>query len=120
MSGIVQWFQSYGIEALVILIIVIALLVYVYKNKKGLLAKAALYAVTKAEEAWGSNMGKIKFSEVYTYLQKQYPIVTFFFTEKQITLIIEDALEKLKVILATKAAKEKIETEQNTTVESQS
>lgn len=120
MTAVTQWIQSYGVETLVILVIIVALLVYTYKNKQGLLAKAALYAVTKAEEAWGSNMGKIKFSEVYTYLQKQYPIVTFFFTEKQITLIIEDALEKLKVILATKAAKEKTETsitEENSNVE---
>lgn len=89
------------------LILIVALVVYTYHNRKGLLAKAALYAVSKAEEAWGSDTGRIKFAEVYTYLQKQYPIVTFFFTEAQITLIIEDALTQMKEILANKAAKEK-------------
>lgn len=107
MTTVMNWMQNYGVPTFVVLVIVIAVLVYAYKNKKGLIAKAALYAVTKAEEAWGSNMGKIKFSEVYTYLQKQYPIVTFFFSENQITNIIEDALVKLKEILATKEAKER-------------
>lgn len=89
------------------LIILAALVLYVHKHRKGLLAKAALYAVAKAEEMWGSDTGRIKFAEVYTYLQTQYPILTLFFTQAQITLIIEDALTQMKEILATKAAKEK-------------
>lgn len=87
-------------------IIVICVAVMVIRTRKGMLIKAALYAVTKAEENWGSNTGRIKFAEVYTYLCKQYPIITLFFTESQVAEIIEDALKQMKEILATKNSKE--------------
>lgn len=96
-----------AVPILVIVIIATAVTVMVIRNRKGLLVKAALYAVSKAEEVWGSNTGRIKFAEVYTYLTKQYPIITFFFTEAQISQIIEDALAQMKEILATKTSKEK-------------
>lgn len=107
MEALVRTVVNNPITTVVVLIIIIAVIVYAYQNKKGLLEKAALYAVTKAEETWGSNTGKIKFAEVYTYIQKQYPVVTFFFTEKQLTEIIENALSRLKEILASKASVEK-------------
>lgn len=100
-----EWINANLVAIVVVAIIVIALLVLAYNNKKGLLNRAALYAVSKAEEAWGSDTGRIKFAEVYTYLTKQYPIVTFFFTEKQLTEIIEEALAEMKKILSSKAAK---------------
>ena len=90
----------------VVLIIIVALIFYIQKNRKGLLAKAALYAVSKAEEAWGSNTGRIKFAEAYLYLSKNYPVITLFLSENQITEIIEEALKQLKLILATKVNKE--------------
>lgn len=99
-----------AVPIFVIGVIIICVGITILRNRKGLLVKAALYAVTKAEETWGSNTGRIKFAEVYTYLNKQYPIVTFFFTEDQISEIIEDALEQMKAILATKASKEDKET----------
>jgi len=70
------------------------------------LYKAALYGVAKAEEAWGSGMGLVKFAEVYTYLKKEYPFVTFFFTEAQLSITIEMALVSLKEILTLKAKQE--------------
>ena len=105
MDAIVNWIVNNPITFLVGVIIVIAVAILIWKNKRGLLYKAALYAVSKAEEAWGSDTGKIKFAEVYTYIKKEYPIVTFFFTEKQLTDIIETALEEMKKILAAKQAK---------------
>lgn len=102
------------IMCLVALIIVVCVLVMIFRSRKGLLVKAALYAVSRAEETWGSNTGKIKFAEAYTYITKQYPIVTFFFSEEQLSNIIEEALRQMKQILATKEAKlqkEKEETE---------
>lgn len=101
-----EWINANLIAIVVMVIILTAVIMMVYKNKKGLLARAALYAVSKAEEAWGSDTGRIKFAEVYTYLNKEYPIITFFFTEAQLSDIIETALADMKQILATKAAKE--------------
>ena len=94
------------ITMFVVGVIVIALLVYAFINRKGLLRKAALYAVSVAEEEWGSGTGKIKFAEVYTYIKKEFPILTLFFTEAQLTIIIEDALSELKNILASNTKKE--------------
>lgn len=100
-------------------IIIICVGVMIVRTRKGLLTKAALYAVSKAEETWGSNTGKIKFAEVYTYLTEQYPIITFFFTEKQVSQIIEDALAQMKQILATKTAKEEAKEATKETISSE-
>ena len=100
-----DWIIQNIVLVVVVAIIVVSVGVLVWNNKKGLLARAALYAVSKAEDTWGSDTGRIKFAEVYTYLSKQYPLVTFFFTENQLTQIIEDALAEMKKILASKAAK---------------
>lgn len=105
MEPLLNWVVNNPVTFVVYTIIVISVAVLVYKNKKGLIYKSALYAVSKAEESWGTDTGKIKFAEVYTYIAKQYPIVTFFFTEKQLTKIIEDALIEMKRILASKQAK---------------
>lgn len=113
MESLLNWIVANPITFIVCVIIVIAVIVLIHKNSKGLIYKAALYAVTKAEEAWGSKTGKIKFAEVYTYIKAEFPIVTFFFTEKQLTDIIEEALAEMKKILA---AKQKVEPEEDNTV----
>lgn len=106
------------IIGVIVAAIAIALVLYIYFNKKEMLYKAALYAVAKAEEEWGSGTGRIKFAEVYTYIKKEFPILTMFFTEAQLTIIIENALIDLKEILATKLAKEEkaqLENQETTT-----
>ena len=107
MNMILNWIIANPITTFIIGVIVAALVVYIYLNKKGLLYKAALYAVSVAEEEWGSDMGRIKFAEVYMYLKKEFPLFTLFFSEAQLNKIIEDALIELKKILASKASKEK-------------
>lgn len=105
MDAILNWIVTNPIMTFVIAIIIIALVVYIYLNKKDLLYKAALYAVSVAEDEWGSDMGRIKFAEVYTYIKKEFPLFTLFFPEAKLKKIIEDALVELKKILASKAAK---------------
>ena len=102
-----EFIQNNAVTCVVLAIIIIALAVYFIKYRKDILKKAALYAVAKAEEAWGSNTGRIKFAEAYTYIKKNYPIITFFISEKQLSKLIEDALISLKEILATKSSIEK-------------
>lgn len=87
---------------IVVCIIVVALIVYLIRYRQDILKKAALYAVAKAEEAWGSNTGRIKFAEAYTYIKKNYPVITFFVSEAQLSKLIEDALVSLKEIITTK------------------
>ena len=102
----VNWITANPVMSLVILVIAIAIIVLIYINRKDVLLKSALYIVAKVEEEWGSDMGKIKFAEAYTYIKSKYPIVTFLLPESVLTKIIEDALVKLKEILASKASKQ--------------
>ena len=102
----VNWITANPVMSLVILVIAIAIIVLIYINRKDVLLKSALYIVAKVEEEWGSDMGKIKFAEAYTYIKTKYPIVTFLLPESVLTKIIEDALVKLKEILANKASKQ--------------
>lgn len=102
MDALLNWVMANPITTIVILIVAIALIVWVVKNRKGLLRKMALYAVSVAEEEWGSKTGQIKFAEVYSTLKLKFPIITLFLTETQMKDLIEDALKELKKILAEK------------------
>lgn len=88
-----------SITIAVVCIIIVAIITLAYMNRKDVLKKAALYAVAKAEDAWGSKTGQIKFAEVYSFLRTKYPIITFFVSEKALTNIIEKALVTLKEII---------------------
>lgn len=111
-----DFIQKNSVLCIVVVIIVIALIAYIYRYRKDVLKKAALYAVALAEKAWGSKTGQIKFSEAYTYLKKNYPFITFFLSEKQLSTIIEDALVNLKQIIAAKEGLEKSEEKEEKTV----
>ena len=106
MKNIWNWILMNPVMTVAILVIIIAIIVLIYVNRKDVILKSALYIVAKVEEEWGSDMGKVKFAEAYTYLKAKYPIITFFLPQTLMTKIIEDALVKLKEILASKASKE--------------
>jgi hypothetical protein len=84
------------------LIFIIIITIYIIRYKEDVIKKAALYAVTNAEIAWGSKNGRIKFAEVYTYIKKKFPIICIFITETELTNIIEDALRHFKELLEEK------------------
>lgn len=96
--------EKYVIIAVAI-VIVIAIAVLIFNNRKDVLAKAALEAVARAQQAWGSDTGRLKFAEVYAYLKTHYPVVTFFLSEKRLSDIIEKALADLKELIAGKVQK---------------
>ena len=97
--------MNHPIETVVVAVIIVAVMVLVYINRKDVILKSALYIVAKVEEEWGSNMGQVKFAEAYTYIKSKYPIITFFLPESLMRTIIEEALVRLKEILASKEAK---------------
>lgn len=105
MISILDFLKQYGIQAFVIIIIAVAVIFLIYQKRKDVLYHAALYAVSKAQEAWGNDMGKIKFAEAYSYLKKEFPIITFLVSEQQLTEIINRALEDLKKLILAKAEK---------------
>ncbi len=106
-----EFIKANPVLCIVVCIIIIAITVYLIRYRQDILKKAALYAVAKAEEAWGSNTGRIKFAEAYTYIKKNYPVITFFVSEAQLSKLIEDALVSLKEIIATRESIAKKEEE---------
>lgn len=98
-NAMLDYIQKNPVTCVVILIILVALIAYLLRYNKNLLKKAALYAVAQAEEAWSSGTGKVKFAEVYLYLRRNYPIITFFVTEEKLRKIIEAALVSLKEMI---------------------
>lgn len=72
--------------------------------------KICLSLVTKAEELFGSNTGKIKKSYVIDELFNKYPILQEVTNkedfEKELDKIIEDSLAQMKQIMETKSIKE--------------
>jgi len=108
-----EWIMNNPIELAVIAIIIIGVCLLIYKDRKDVLYKAALMAVAKAQLAWGSDVGKLKFAEVYAYLKTNYPVITFFISSALLTKIIEDALEELKRLIEAKAKKNEKNEEEN-------
>ena len=106
-NNTLQWIIDNPWHVVMFIVITTALGVMIYINRKDVLLKSALYIVAKAEDEWGSDMGQVKFAEAYTYLKSKYPIITFFLPQVTVATIIEDALKKLKAILASKEAKAK-------------
>lgn len=109
MTTVFEFLKNYGVATLVVLVIAIAVIVVIYQKRKDVLYQAALVAVSKAQEAWGSDMGKIKFAEVYAAIKSEYPIITFLISEEQLTNLINQALDELKRIVLAKAEKQKKE-----------
>ena len=95
--------SSYLITCVVIVACVIT---YTIRKGKAGLYDAALYLVTVAEDDWGSDTGKIKFAQVLTTIKQMYPVISFFLKEEDIKNTIEDALDEMKRIIASKKAKE--------------
>ena len=89
-----------------VIVIIACVLCYVVRRGKIGLYDAALYLVTVAEDEWGNDTGKIKFAQVLTTIKKMYPITTFFLKQNDISEIIENALNEMKRIIASKKAKE--------------
>lgn len=102
MKTIIDWIMANPVMALVILVIAIGIVVLIYKDRKEVLIKSALYIVAKVEEEWSSDMGRIKFAEAYSYIRTKHPVITFLLPEKKLEQIIEDALERLNAVLADK------------------
>ena len=62
---VLDWIIANPVMTLVILVILIAISVLIYINRKDVILKSALYIVAKVEEEWGSDMGKVKFAEAF-------------------------------------------------------
>lgn len=108
---------------LIAVIIIVAIMVHMVNNGKKSIYQAALYLVTVAEETFGSKTGKIKFAQVITGIKKSFPVVSLFIKQKDLELIIENALAEMKGIFikakeeCSKSDKDTSEDEEETDTE---
>ena len=86
-----------------VLLIVAAVLCFVAKGKYRKTAKKILLnLVFAAERKWGGGMGEVKFACVADALYDKMPfILKLIFTEKEIAKMIEEAVDRMKEILAS-------------------
>lgn len=94
--------QKYPYDTMFLVVLLIVFLVLIFNNRWDALKKAALYAVTVAEDRWGDKTGDIKYAEVVLFLKNNFKILTLLFTDKQLDTIIIKALTQMKEILKQK------------------
>ena len=95
--------ENLGSILIVLAVLVVAtILFFIAKGKYRKVAKQILLSlVIAAEQRFGGGTGEIKFSYVAEKLHEKMPfVVQILFTEKDIAKMIEDAVDKMKEILA--------------------
>lgn len=84
-------------------VVIIFIVVVIVMLKRGAVKQVntmLFYLVTEAEKAFGGGTGELKYAAVTTWLYEQLPtILTILFTDKQIDLMIEDAVDEMKKYL---------------------
>ena len=84
-----------------ILIVLLALTLLYRIGHKATVKKLILGLVVRAEKKLGSGTGELKYAEVVVELYERLPtILRWLFTEKDIDQFIEEAVAKLKDVLA--------------------
>lgn len=82
---------------------IIAILIILFRiGQKKKIKQMLLYFVTIAERDFGGGTGELKFSAVSTWIYEKMPtLAKVLFTKKQIDQLIEEAVEWMKMYLAT-------------------
>lgn len=82
---------------LVVLLFIVALVILVKKGYIKYVKQICFYLVCEAEAEFGSGTGTLKYAAVTSWLYDKLPAVCkFFFTEKQIDKLIEEAVTQMK------------------------
>lgn len=87
---------------LVTILFIIGLIILVKNGYTKYAKQIVFYLVCEAEAEFGSGTGTLKYAAVTSWLYDKLPaICKFFFTEKQIDTLIEDAVDEMKEWLST-------------------
>ena len=82
---------------LAVLLFVVTLVILIKKGYTKYAKQICFYLVCEAEEKFGSGTGALKYAAVTSWLYDKLPLICkFFFTEKQIDGMIEEAVEYMK------------------------
>ena len=93
----IQFLAANWDSALVVLVFIIVLAVLIKRGETKILDKILFNLVTQAEKQFGSGTGSLKFAVVADWIYQRIPaVLKLLFTEKDITNMIESALEEAK------------------------
>lgn len=89
-------------SVLVVILFILFLLVLIKKGATTQVNEILFYLVIEAEAQFGGGTGVLKYAAVTTWLYERLPsIVKILFTSKQIDLLIENAVIRMKKYLDT-------------------
>ena len=95
--SIINFITLHWSSILVVILFIIGLIVLVKKGYTKYAKQIVFYLVCEAESEFGSGTGTLKYAAVTAWLYDKLPaICKFFFTEKQIDKLIEDAVVQMK------------------------
>ena len=99
----VEFISAYWSSVLVVLLFITVSVILIKKGYIKYVKQVCFYLVCKAEEEFGSGTGALKYAAVTSWLYDRLPLICrFFFTEKQIDNMIEEAVSQMKEWLDTK------------------
>ena len=92
----------YLIVAILVIVLIALAYVAIRLGYKKQVSEILFYLVTKAESEFGGGTGEIKFAAVTAWLYERMPfVIRFIFTSKQIDILIEVAVNRMKEYLAS-------------------
>lgn len=91
-------------SVLVVVLFILFLLVLIKKGAIKQVNEMLFYLVTEAEAQFGGGTGQLKYAAVVAWLYEKLPtIIKILFTQKQIDILIENAVLRMKKYLETNA-----------------
>ena len=99
--SIVNFISLHWSSIIVVILFIIGLIILVKNGYTKYAKQIVFYLVCEAEAEFGSGTGTLKYAAVTAWLYDKLPaICKFFFTEKQIDKLIEDAVTEMKAWLS--------------------
>lgn len=96
----VDFIAQYWSSILAVLVFAVLLVILAKSGYTKYAKQICFYLVCKAESEFGSKTGTLKYAAVTTWLYEKLPMICrFFFTEKQIDTLIEEAVSQMKTWL---------------------
>lgn len=93
----VNFITTHWSSILAVVLFIVIMIVLVKKGYTKYAKQICFYLVCEAEKQFGSGTGTLKYAAVTSWLYDKLPVVCkFFFTEKQIDKLIEDAVAQMK------------------------
>ena len=94
---ILEFLKSYGLDILIMAVVIVGVLYLYFNGKKDYLRKFVLNLVREAEDLLGRKTGGLKYAYVVSEVYKRLPkILTIFITKEFLNNLIEDCVYKLK------------------------